>query len=672
MNDSHDEKGLFSGFMDDFFSESDEHLIAVQKDILTLETFIGKPKVDISLIESLFRSFHTLKGLSGMVGIKSAESLSHKIENYLKTYREKPVPITLQALDVLAEGSNVLSRVIAAHKDQQPCPDIAPIAARLSDILPQPTAVTEPTLLQKENQTVFETNKAALSLKPDESQKLNEALMAGKSLWLFDFKPSTLLSERGVNVNSIRSRFQEIGEVIHASPRITPESGIAFSFIVAATQPESVFSAWKDDGMTWSLYETTSESPTEPVIEDVHAPEISSGQAPFIAPSNVVRVDLSRLNELMRLVGELVISRARLEDNLGRLEKIVPQAALRPLQETYLGMERQLRDLRESVMRVRMVPIGEVFERMRFVIRDLSRENRKKVILELKGQETEIDKFVVERIMDPLLHLVRNAVSHGLEPCEERLQLGKPAEGMIMLKASAAGDLVVIEIRDDGRGLDRNRIAERAISLGILDEGAFPDERALLDILCASGFSTRDEVDLTSGRGVGMTVVKDAIQELGGSLEMDSEAGKGTRFTIRLPLTLAIADAFIVAVGEQTFAIPQSMVNEVIEIEPSTVTRMEKNEIIPYRSGVLPLQRLSRMFGLSESHGRNFFGLIIGSGLAAVVIAVDRIIGRREIVVRAITDPLLHVPGISGATELGDGRVVLILDSSVARQWGSV
>lgn len=670
MTDSHDEKGLFSGFMDDFFSESDEHLIAVQKDILALETFIGKPNADLSLIESLFRSFHTLKGLSGMVGIKAAESLSHQIENYLKIYRGKPVPITLQALNVLADGSNMLSRVIAAHKEHQPCPDIAPIDARLSDIFSQHPPVTETAQPKNQVQSVSDTNTAALSLKPDERHKLSEGLKAGKSMWLFDFKPSISLSERGVNVNSIRSRFQEIGEVIHASPRITPESGIAFSFIVAATGPESVFSAWKDDGMSWSPYEIPAMSSSEPVIEDVHAPGAGSGRAPSIAPSNVVRVDLSRLNELMRLVGELVISRARLEDNLGRLEKIVPQASLRPLQETNLGMERQLRDLRESVMRVRMVPVGEVFERMRFVIRDLSRENRKKVKLELRGQETEIDKFVVERIMDPLLHLVRNAVSHGLEPSEERQQLGKPAEGKITLKASAAGDLVVIEIQDDGRGLDRNKIAERASVLGILDEGVFPDERALLDILCTSGFSTREEADLTSGRGVGMTVVKDAIQELGGSLEMDSESGKGTRFTIRLPLTLAIADAFIVTVGEQTFAIPQSLVNEVIEIEPSTVTRMEKNEIIPYRSGVLPLLRLSRMFGLAEKYSRNFIGLIIGSGLSAVVIAVDRIIGRREIVVRAITDPLLHVPGISGATELGDGRVVLILDSSVARRWG--
>lgn len=668
MTDSHHEKGLFSGFMNDFFSESDEHLIAVQKGILALEAFIGKPKADLSLIESLFRSFHTLKGLSGMVGIKAAESLSHQIENYLKTFRGKPVPITQQALNALVDGSNMLSRVIAAHKDQQPCPDIAPIEARLSDILSQVPPVTETVQPINQVQTVFDRNTAALSLKPDEMLKLSEAQRSGKKMWLFDFKPSALLSERGVNVNSIRSRFQEIGEVIHASPRITPESGIAFSFIVAATQPESVFSAWKDDGLSWSPYEISPVSFSEPVIEDVHVQGFGSGQAPSIAPSNVVRVDLSRLNELMRLVGELVISRARLEDNLGRLEKIVPPAGLRPLQETNLGMERQLRDLRESVMRVRMVPVGEVFERMRFVIRDLSRENRKKVNLELMGQDTEIDKFVVERIMDPLLHLVRNAVSHGLEPSEERLHLGKPAAGKIMLKASAAGDLVVIEIQDDGRGLDRDRIAEKARALGILDEAAFADERALLDILCTSGFSTRDEADLASGRGVGMTVVKDAIQELGGSLQMDSEAGRGTRFTIRLPLTLAIADAFIVAVGGQTFAIPQSLVNEVIEIEPSAVIRMEKNEIIPYRSGVLPLLRLSRLFGLSEKYSRNFIGLIIGSGLSAVAIAVDRIIGRREIVVRAITDPLLHVPGISGATELGDGRVVLILDSSVARR----
>jgi len=390
----------------------------------------------------------------------------------------------------------------------------------------------------------------------------------------------------------------------------------------------------------------------------------TAAPAAGLAPSHIVRVDLSRLDALMRLVGEMVISRSRIEDGLRRLEGEAPAARLHPLQETNLALERQLRDLREAVMRIRLVPVGEIFNRMQFVVRDAARENQKKVRLTLLGQETEIDKLIVERMMDPLLHLVRNAVSHGLETPEERRARGKDPAGRLTLRAGTAGDLVVMEVEDDGRGLDMEGITAQAHRQGILPEGERADEKNVLDILCAPGFSTRSAADLTSGRGVGLAVVRDAVTDLGGSLDIASRPGQGTRFIIRLPLTLAIADALIVAVEEQIYAVPQALVQEVIEIDTDRVSVMENNELISYRGGVLPLLHLRRLFSLAGGEGRLFPGLVIGIGLAAVAVAVDRIVGRREIVVRAINDPLLQVPGVSGATELGDGRVVLILDAA--------
>jgi two-component system chemotaxis sensor kinase CheA len=330
-------------------------------------------------------------------------------------------------------------------------------------------------------------------------------------------------------------------------------------------------------------------------------------------------------------------------------------------------MERQLRDLREAVMRIRLVPVGEIFNRMQFVVRDAARENRKEVRLQLLGQETEIDKLIVERMMDPLLHLVRNAVSHGLEDPEERRARGKDPAGTLTLRAGTAGDLVVMEVEDDGRGLDLEGIAAQARRQQLLKEGESIDEKNVLEILCAPGFSTRAAADLTSGRGVGLAVVRDAVTELGGSLDIVSRPGLGTRFVIRLPLTLAIADALIVAAGDQIYAVPQALVQEVIEISPDRVSVMENNELLPYRGGVLPLVHLRRLFRLTGGESRQLHGLVIGVGLSAVAVAVDRIVGRREIVVRAISDPLLQVPGVSGATELGDGRVVLILDAAGLR-----
>jgi two-component system chemotaxis sensor kinase CheA len=331
-------------------------------------------------------------------------------------------------------------------------------------------------------------------------------------------------------------------------------------------------------------------------------------------------------------------------------------------------MSRQLRDLRESVMRVRMVQIGESFERMTFVVRDLARESGKKVIVQFSGGETEIDKFLVERMMDPLMHLVRNAVSHGLETAAEREAQGKRTEGLLSLSATTAGEKIIIKIADDGRGIDRNLVLARANARGLSDGDSHLDDDALLNLLCTPGFSTRDEADRESGRGVGMDVVKKATEELGGRISLATKVGEGTTFSIELPLTLAIAEALIVSVNGQRFAVPQSAVTEVLEVESSSTKVLENNEIIPYRGKVLPLIRLARVFEMNHQRGDNFHVLVIGEETNAVGLAVDRILGQREIVVRAIKDPLAQSRGIAGATELGDQRVVLILDITALRQ----
>ncbi|HEX8149806.1 MAG TPA: chemotaxis protein CheA, partial [Pyrinomonadaceae bacterium] len=489
----------------------------------------------------------------------------------------------------------------------------------------------------------------------------------------FEFVPTPALSERGVNVNSVRARLQDVGEILQATPHVREQGVIVFEFVVATDADEAAFAVWREDNLTYSPIQEPAGTETLPSARagaSQDAAGAGDGPAPFpaptggamLAPSNVVRVELSRLDELMRLIGELVTSRARMEDGLKHLRRSVAPAEWCALQETSLAMARQLRDLREGVMRVRMVQVGEIFERMRFVVRDLTRESGKEIRLELLGQETEIDKFLVERMTDPLLHLVRNAVSHGLETLEERAAEGKPPEGKITLRAATSGDNVLIEIADDGRGIDAERVAARARERGLIAADARLDEALLLELICAPGFSTRDEADRASGRGVGMDVVCSTIEELGGTLTLATEKGRGTRFTVELPLTLAIAEALIASVGGQRFALPQTVVREVIEVEASAVRVLENNEIVPYRGGVLPLVRLARLFGLEETGGRAFHVFVIGGGAGAVGLAVDRALGQREVVVRGLNDPLVKVAGVAGATDLGDGRVVLILD----------
>jgi two-component system chemotaxis sensor kinase CheA len=638
---------FFGEFLDDYFAECDEHLTLVRRGLMALETFLDQPRVDQALLDDLFRSFHSLKGISAMVGVRQAEHLAHHMESYLRRLRDQEIALTGPGLDGLISGTKMLEQVVAARRNQAPAPDIAPTMVQLE-------ALTSSSV---QLDAIAPADTAPLVSVADARNETNAAT-GDKKIWQFEFTPSPGLAARGINVNTTRARLQEIGELIQAAPRVLPAGGIVFEFLVASAADESAFAAWRDDGLTAAPGESSAPAASS---DKTNAP--AGAVTPAVAPPSIVRVSLGRLDELMRMVGEMVVSRSRLDNQLRQAEPVMPAARWRPLQETNQTIERQLRDLREAVLRVRMVPIGEVFERMQFVVRDLARETNKKIRLELSGQGTEIDKLLVERMMDPLLHLVRNAVSHGMQSPAEREAAGKPIEGTIKLNAFTAGEMVVIEVEDDGRGIDRERVMARAHAMGLVGDTGPLDDAALLDLICSPGFSTRDETDRAAGRGVGMAVVRNTVQVLGGAFALDSELGRGTRFTIQLPITLAIADALIVAVGGQRFAVPQAVVREVIEVEPQKVKAFERNEVIPYRGGVLPIIRLARLFGLAENYRHAFHAFVIGSGSSAAGIAVDRILGQREIVVRAIPDPLLQVRGIAGATELGDGRVVLILDA---------
>ena len=292
-------------------------------------------------------------------------------------------------------------------------------------------------------------------------------------------------------------------------------------------------------------------------------------------------------------------------------------------------------------MRIRLVPIGEVFERMRFAMRDIARETGKAIHLEFDGQSTEIDKLVVDRMLEPLLHLVRNAASHGIESRADRIAAGKAADGTIALRARAAGDRIVIEVEDDGAGIDGRQIARRAGDLRLVPSDVRPNEQlspdALLDIICSPGFSTRDTADMASGRGVGMAVVRSAIRGLGGELFVDSVLGQGTRFTIELPLTLMIADALILEIGDQAMAIPQIALREIVPFDRAAVTQFENNEVLSYRGRVLPLVDLSVLFKFPSRPGAPRHVLIVGSDHHLAGLVVDRILGLREIVVHPVS-----------------------------------
>lgn len=641
----------FDEFLDDFYAECDEHLTLIRRELLALEAFVRQPRVDRALLDNLFRGFHSLKGLAAMVGVVEVEQLAHQMESFLRFLRQEQVVLADESLEALIVGTRLLEQAVAARRMSQPPPDIGAALARLAALAPE-EAPAEPARAAARP----EPHAPAPGLTPEEHARLAAARARGDEIWEISFVPSPALAERDVNVNTVRARLQASGELIRAIPRVTGPSGLAFEFLLAAGP--GALGDWEDSGITQKPYAPPTAAPA--IGAAYHA---GAASAPA-APANVVRVDLERLDDLMQMVGELIVSRARLEDQLARLEPRCSVAEWRALQDASLALERQLRGLRAGVMRARLVPIGDVFARMQFVVRDLAHELRKQVALELRGQDTAIDKYVVERMLDPLLHLVRNAVGHGLETADERVARGKPPAGTIALRAAAAGDVVTIEVEDDGRGVDADRVAARARALGLIDDAAPLDAERLLQLLCAPGFSTRAEADRVSGRGVGMNVVQRTVHELGGTLSLATQPGRGARFTIQVPLTLAVADAVLAAVGGRTFAVPLPTVREIIRIEPGQITPLERGEVMFHRGVALPLVRLARRFGLPEAAGGGRYAFVIGGGRGAVGLVVDELLGKREIVVRPIGDRLARVSGISGATELADGRLALILDTA--------
>ena len=645
MSSSRGAGSFFDQFIEDYYAECDEHLGTARRVLLALE---GSPADGSPAppLHELLRSLHTLKGLSGMVGDGVAEQVAHALEDAVRGAERTPGRPSAETLDAVFAGVDALQRCVVAHRQGAPAPDVVALLATLA--------------------------RCARNVAPSDvvaAPSVADALGRGgaTNVYRFEFVPSAALSARGVGVDAIRARLRVFGTLLDAKPRVIP-GGVAFDFRIVAPAGVSPDPSWQVDGLRWTLEgETAPPAAGDGTRDEPDVPAAVATSPAVMAgasSANVVRVELGRLDDVMRLIGEMVVSRSRLEDALRSAATTDASTLLDVLADTSSVMERQLRRLREGVMRIRLVPIGEVFERLRFAARDAIRESGKQVRLVFHGQTTEIDKVVVDRMLEPLLHLVRNAVSHGIEGVEERAAQGKAPEGTLSLRAAASGDRIRIVVEDDGAGVDVERVVQRARVRGlVMPDDALTDDQ-LLDVLCAPGFSTRDEADRTSGRGVGMDVVRSAVRALAGELSMESVAGRGTAFTIELPLTLMILDAVLVEVGGQQMAVPQPALREIVEVDAGSIVTFENNAVVRYRDGVLPIVHLARVFGFSDAPGARCYLLVVGSEAAPMGLRVDRLLGLREIVVQPVADRLVAMQGVAGATDLGNGRVSLILDTA--------
>ena len=621
------------GMLDDFYVECDELFGQMRLHLGAMDN----GSEDAASLEQLYRCVHSFKGICGIVGLEVAEQLAHAAEDVLRSCTRGRVAFSRETLDLFLRVLGRMEQIVAAHRLRRELPGMADLLAPLAAYREEKESPGAP--------------RASVSEVVETSARDSGAVSPKGALWRARFIPSPELDARGVNVTSVRRRLAELGTLEKSEPVVAQGGGIEFHFSIrlvgsAPTELET----WRADGVEFRSVD----EPRAVVDETISPPSPALGLS--IAPSHIVRVDMSRLDELMRILGETVIGHSRLEERIAHLGG--ERAAT---EEASLALKRSLRELRAAITRVRMVPIAEIFSRMPTAVRDIARAQDKNVRLVLHGQDTEIDKYLVERLKEPLLHLVRNAIGHGIESVAGRAAAGKPAEAVVTLRAASAGHSVVLTIEDDGGGVNIAQVVSRAKALGLPISSA-PDDNEILSMLCLPGFSTRDEADLVSGRGVGMSAVRSAINELGGVMTLETKAGRFTRFTLRLPLTLSIIDAFIVSAGPRDCAVPRALVEEIIQFEDFEARTVRKSEVIPYRDGVLPVVRLGKFLDVQAKAKTRIPVLVLASESGLTGLVVDRVHAHREIVVRPMSDPLVRVPGVAGATELGDGRPVLILD----------
>jgi two-component system chemotaxis sensor kinase CheA len=655
-------------FVAAYLLEAEEHLAVANTQLLAIESSQRAGETNPRAVRETFRSLHTIKGLSAMVGIEPIVAIAHRMETFLRDFERSGGALPQPAVDALLRGVRAIEqRVTALAKGGTANAPSAELLAALDSLSlasssgaasPQFSLALEPAILAK--------------LAPFEIDQLRRGVAAGQRALRAEFSPSPTRAAQGLSINSVRERMATVAEIVRVLPCSVPPSTEApggLSFVLLLLTRASDDAIANTVGISPSSLASISQEVAAPLAAELSPPrELALDGAAdehFEAQSRrgVVRVDVNRLDDAMEGLSALIVTRFRLARAIAKLKE--RGVNTRELSEIVTDNARQLRDLRAAIVRVRMVPISELLERLPLLVRGLQRATNRAVRLELEGGTAELDKSVSERLFPVLVHLVRNAVDHAIETSDERVRRGKPEAGLLRITCSARSNTrLEMTVSDDGRGIDRAAVARKA------GRSEASDNAGLLDLLCIPGLSTRDIVTTTSGRGMGMEIVKrTVVDELGGELEVASELGQGTTFTLRVPLTISIVDAFTFECADQRFVVPVAMVDEIIEVDRAGLVPLPGNDdgsptvdIISRRGMAVPLLQLAQVFKLRGVTERACKAIIVRRAGSPVAFGVDRMLGQQEVVIRPVNDVLVRAPGVSGATDLGDGRPTLVLD----------
>lgn len=623
-----------------FIAEAEEHIANLESGLLRLEQ-----GGDTAVIGELFRSAHTLKGSAGAAGLTGMSQLAHAMENLLDQVRNGTKAVTAELIDALLMGVDLLRAMVVALRQDTPLPDAALLIRQLTALAQQ-----TPNELQQEERatTLHHTTEVVVTLN------------------IFIKPECPMPAARAFQAYLAMSRY---GEVVSLEPPVSEiqagrakyrlDAQVRFPDETALTELEQELARFAD-----VVVEVQRQREGQRVRKIV-TPS-SSPEAPTTAPTELqsVRVSVEQMDALLNLVGELVIERARLERGVRRVTEFHGNGVAEELQGVTERISRIVGQLQEALTRTRMVPLSIVFGRFPRLVRELARSMGKRVQLRIDGEATEVDRALVEKINECLVHLVRNALDHGIEPPDERIAAGKPPEGVVELAASQSEGSVIIVVRDDGRGIDPDRLRRKAVERGWLSEeqAAVLSDDDALRLIFRPGFSTKDQVSEVSGRGVGMDVVKNALEQIGGTVDIQSTVGVGTTVTLRLPLTLAIIPALLVRVAGRLFALPMHSVAEVLDLQRETVQVIGQGErVLMLRGEPLPLWSLAHLLGAANGR-KEGIAVIVRRRDRWVAVSVEAVEGKDEIVIKPLGFPLHTLRAFLGATILGDGSVALIVD----------
>lgn len=677
-----------------FMEESEEEIRELESGLIKLE----ENHEDGDTINRVFRAAHTIKGSAGLVGFENVSNFTHNIENILDRIRNKELTITKALVSTLLSSVDMLKRILAASSAGEEV-EIGEIDA-VSQTLKRFTGSGKTT---SGKQAPPDTSKGKsgekvlsvmMRFRPDILATGQDPLMLIQELSdlgeimesraftatipdIHNLVPTTcytsweltLRTERSItDVNNVFIFVMDENDIVIKDISAMYKEGVDLTLaekaigeilvdkgIVRQTDVEEALKEHKTTGQTLVEMGIVPKDIVEKMA-------LAQSQSRKISKSSTIRVDTDKLDKLVNLVGEMVISVARMSQCASELNN---ESLTRSLQGAISSLERISRDLQEQVMRVRMVPVEGTFNRFRRVVRDLSYEEGKKIEIRMEGTETELDKNVIEQISDPLKHMIRNSIDHGIESPEERLSMGKPEVGTIWLKAFQREGNIFIEISDDGKGIDKRKVLSKAIERGLADAGRPYTDKEIFEMLFTPGLSTAEKVSELSGRGVGMDVVKRNIEDLRGTVEIISEEGKGSTFRVKLPLTLAIIDGMMVKVGSEVLTIPLSVIEKSVRPSSAEIKTVEgRGELMDIRGDYIPLVRLYQLFSLpsQKTDPTEALVVVLHGAHSRFGILVDDVLGQTQAVIKSIDKNFRKIDGTSGATILGNGKVSLILD----------